>query len=110
MMNPLKDFGVLQLVSYNGVLIICIDWNDPTIKIDTCPFIILPETPIDKIVFLYSMMNVIKIFVVKEGYILGTITKKELLKQRSDRLVVNDISQDLISPAEEFHQSMNKNK
>ena len=74
-----------------------IDWNDSSIQIDTSPTIICPDTAMEKIVFLFTMLNVHKIFVVKEGVLFGTITKNELLKDRSQRLLINDLEERLLS-------------
>jgi len=79
-----------------------IDWNHRFIIIDSAPFIILPDTPIEKIIFLYSILNVIKIFVVKDGILLGTITKKELLKEHNERHKVNDIQNKLTEPGTNY--------
>ena len=74
-----------------------IDWNDKTIVIDTSPTIICPDTGMEKIVFFFTMLNVQKIFVVKEGILFGTITKNELLKDRSQRMLINDLEEHLLA-------------
>lgn len=74
-----------------------IDWNDKSIMIDTSPTIIWPDTVMEKIVFLFTMLNAHKIFVVKEGILFGTITKNELLKDRSQRMLINDLEEHLLA-------------
>ena len=74
-----------------------IDWHDKFIHIDNSPTVICPNTPMERIVFLFTMLNVQKIFVVKEGILYGTITKNELLKDKSQRLLINDIEEQLFT-------------
>ncbi|CAI2387407.1 unnamed protein product [Moneuplotes crassus] len=85
-----------------------IDWEDQIIKVDSAPFIVLPDTKIEKIVFLYSILNVIKIFVVKDGHLIGTITKKELLKEHYDRHNMNDLQNNLLEPGHQYPTAVGK--
>ncbi len=59
-----------------------IHWRNQFIDIDLAPFTLLEQTPLAKVHFLFTMLNVSQIFVINEGLLVGIITKKEFLKRR----------------------------
>jgi hypothetical protein len=59
-----------------------IEWENEHIERDTAPFTLLEQTSLAKIHFLFTMLNVSKIFVINEGLLVGIITKNEFLKRR----------------------------
>ena len=59
-----------------------IDWEHECIEIDRAPFTLLLETPLAKIHFLFTMLNISKLFVIDEGVLVGIITKNEFLRRR----------------------------
>ena len=100
-----QDLSEINLLEFWNTTI---DWENKQLLIDPAPFIILPDTAIEKIIFLYSILNVNKIFVVKDGHLLGTITKKELLKEHSERNKINDLTNELIAPGKEYPTAIKK--
>ena len=59
-----------------------IDWEHECIEVDRAPFTMMTETPLAKIHFLFTMLNVSQIYVINEGFLVGIITKNEFLKRR----------------------------
>jgi len=59
-----------------------IDWEHESIQVDNAPFTLMEQTPLAKIHFLFTMLNVSKIFVINEGFMVGIITKNEFLRRR----------------------------
>jgi hypothetical protein len=52
--------------------------------VDRAPFIVLEETPMSKLHFLFIMLNISQVNVLRKGSITGIITKTEFLKKRKD--------------------------
>lgn len=59
-----------------------IDYDNRTLNINKSPTIILEDAPFLKIHFLFIMLNVNTLFVVKQGILKGFITKIEFIKKR----------------------------
>lgn len=89
-------------------------WNSPidfddediskSIQKDIAPFIVLEDTPMSKLHFLFIMLNISQVNIVNQGQITGIISKLEFLKrgkqeeklmreQKRKRRLVNVISQ-----------------
>lgn len=76
-----------------------INFSEPTLEADEAPFIVLEETPMSKLHFLFIMLNVSQVSVLKKGCITGVITKQEFVqkkkvevKKKVKRSVSNDNS------------------
>jgi predicted transcriptional regulator len=48
--------------------------------VDKSPFTVLADTPLTKVHFLFTMLNISQLFVVKRGVLVGIISKNEFLK------------------------------
>ena len=59
-----------------------IKWEHEWIDLNKAPFTLMEETPLAKIHFLFTMLNISQLFVINEGFLVGIITKKEFLKRR----------------------------
>lgn len=51
---------------------------------DIAPFIVMEDTPMSKLHFLFIMLNISQVNVIKKGIITGIITKLEFVKKRKD--------------------------
>jgi hypothetical protein len=67
-----------------------IDFNDPAIVIDHSPFVVMENTSMSKIHFLFIMLNISQLTVIKKGVIKGVITKHEFIKKRRNEDVKAD--------------------
>ena len=56
-----------------------IDYEDKSIKKDSSPFLVMLETPMSKLHFLFTMLNITMLLVVEEGVIKGMISKLEFI-------------------------------
>ena len=56
-----------------------IDYEDKSIKKDSSPFLVMLETPMSKLHFLFTMLNITMLLVVEEGIIKGMISKLEFI-------------------------------
>jgi len=56
-----------------------IDFDDPRIIKNSSPFIVMLDTPMSKIHFLFTMLNINMLLVIKKGVIKGMITKLEFI-------------------------------
>lgn len=65
-----------------------IDFDDEdssnTLVKDIAPFIVLEDTAMSKLHFLFIMLNIAQVNIVKEGVITGIISKLEFLKKRKE--------------------------
>lgn len=62
-----------------------IDFEDSSIQVDKSPFIVMENTSMSKIHFLFIMLNVSNLTVLRKGVIQGIITKHEfIMKRRSE--------------------------
>jgi len=59
-----------------------INFEDPDIGRDIAPFIVLEDTPMSKLHFLFIMLNISQINVIKRGIITGIISKMEFVQKR----------------------------
>lgn len=59
-----------------------IDFEDTHLSRNTSPFIVTLETPMSKLHFLFTMLNINMLVVLKLGVIKGMITKLEFIKKR----------------------------
>lgn len=60
-----------------------INWESHHIQSDKAPFTLLLDTPLAKIHFLFTMLNISQLFVIDEGVLVGIITKHEFLRRRT---------------------------
>ena len=72
-----------------------IDWKDKNVNVELAPFTLLDQTPLAKVHFLFTMLNVSQIFVINEGVLVGIITKKEFLGRKHQ-------------DSEELHESLSE--
>lgn len=70
-----------------------IDFDDPRIFKNNSPFLVMLETPMSKIHFLFTMLNITMLLVLEEGVIKGMITKLEFIKQRKANNIVTAIEE-----------------
>jgi len=56
-----------------------IDFEDKFIKKDSSPFLVMLETPMSKMHFLFTMLNISMLLVVEEGVINGMVSKLEFI-------------------------------
>jgi hypothetical protein len=68
-----------------------IDFEDTRIFKNNSPFLVMLETPMSKIHFLFTMLNISMLLVVEEGVIKGMITKLEFIQKRKANNLVNAI-------------------
>ena len=68
-----------------------IDFEDPRIFKNNSPFLVMLETPMSKIHFLFTMLHISMLLVVEEGVIKGMITKLEFIQKRKANNIVNAI-------------------
>ena len=61
-----------------------INFEDPDIGRDIAPFIVLEDTPMSKLHFLFIMLNISQINVIKRGIITGIISKMEFVQKRKE--------------------------
>lgn len=66
-----------------------IDFSDSSIQLDHAPFIVMEDTAMSKLHFIFIMLNVSIVNVVKKGRITGVITKNEFMKKRSEETELN---------------------
>jgi hypothetical protein len=59
-----------------------IDLGSPLLNINSSPFVLQEEAPFSKIHFLFTMLNINMLFIVKQGVMTGLITKLEFIKKR----------------------------
>jgi H+/Cl- antiporter ClcA len=86
-----------------------IDWENECVEVDKAPFTLMEETPLAKIHFLFTMLNVSQIFVISEGHLVGIITKQEFLKRRSYE-EDHDDSGSFVPPNLGLHQDIHKSE
>ena len=58
-----------------------IDLDDPTLNVDHSPFSVMEKTPISKVHFLFTMLSINQLLIVREGHMLGIITKSEFVRK-----------------------------
>ena len=68
-----------------------IDFEDPRIVKNSSPFLVMLDTPMSKIHFLFTMLNITMLLVVKKGEIKGMITKLEFIAKRRSNNIVSSI-------------------
>jgi hypothetical protein len=61
-----------------------IDYDEQGFHKDIAPFIVMEDTPMSKLHFLFIMLNISQVNIVKEGIITGIISKLEFLKKRKE--------------------------
>lgn len=59
-----------------------VDFDDAALQVEKSPFIVMEETPMSKIHFLFLMLGINSLAVVEEGVIVGIITKNEFIKKK----------------------------
>jgi len=68
-----------------------IDFEDPRIVRNQSPFLVMLDTPMSKIHFLFTMLNINMLLVLKKGVIKGMITKLEFIQKRRSNGIVSAI-------------------
>jgi len=61
-----------------------IDFNDPILLVDKAPIIVMENSPMAKIHFLFMMLGISSLCVIDKGVIKGVITKNEFIKRKKD--------------------------
>ena len=51
---------------------------------DIAPFIVLEDTPMSKLHFLFIMLNIAQVNIINQGTITGIISKLEFLRKRKE--------------------------
>ena len=59
-----------------------INYYDEMIEVDKAPFCVFEQTPMAKIHFLFTMLNLTQLIVLSKGLAMGIITKSEFLKNK----------------------------
>lgn len=60
-----------------------IDYSCLLIELDRAPFSVFEQTPLAKIHFLFTMLNLTQLFVLNKGIAVGIISKGEFLKNKT---------------------------
>ena len=66
-----------------------IDFDDPRIVKNSSPFLVMLDTPMSKIHFLFTMLNINMLLVVKKGVIKGMITKLDFIQKRKSNNIIS---------------------
>jgi hypothetical protein len=66
-----------------------IDFEDPRIIKNSSPFVVMLDTPMSKIHFLFTMLNINMLLVVKKGVIKGLVTKLEFIQKRKSNNIIS---------------------
>ena len=82
--------------------LIQINYDHEFLEIDRAPFSVMEETSMSKIHFLFTMLNLSQLFVIRKGVLIGIITKNDFLKKK--RMVADAPTQ---IPGNEEENSMN---
>lgn len=64
-----------------------IDWASPYLEVDPAPLCIMENTQMSKIHFMFSMLNITQVIVIKDGSMVGIITKNEFLKKQLNTIL-----------------------
>ena len=68
-----------------------IDFEDPRIVKNSSPFLVMLDTPMSKIQFLFTMLNINMLLVLNKGVIKGMITKLEFINKRKSNTIISAI-------------------
>jgi signal-transduction protein with cAMP-binding, CBS, and nucleotidyltransferase domain len=68
-----------------------IDFEDPMIVKNSSPFLVMLDTPMSKIHFLFTMLNINMLLVLNKGVIKGMITKLEFINKRKSNTIISAI-------------------
>lgn len=63
-----------------------INYDHPFLEVDKAPFTVMEDTSLSKIHFLFTMLNLSQLFVIRKGVLVGIITKNDFLKKK--RMVI----------------------
>ena len=66
--------------------VIHINYDHPFLEVDRAPFTVMEESSLSKIHFLFTMLNLSQLFVLRKGVLVGIITKNDFLKKK--RMVI----------------------
>jgi hypothetical protein len=72
--------------SIDDIWVANINYDHPFLEIDRAPFTVMEMTSLSKIHFLFTMLNLSQLFVIRKGVLIGIITKNDFLKKK--RMVV----------------------
>jgi CBS domain-containing protein len=59
-----------------------VDFENQYLDVDRSPFCVLKDTPLSKVHFLFTMLNISQLIVIERGRMVGIITKREFLRQK----------------------------
>lgn len=62
--------------------IVKINFDHEFLEIDNAPFVVMEDTSLSKIHFLFTMLNLSQLFVIRKGILVGIITKNDFLKKK----------------------------
>ena len=82
MKKSLNDSSSSEDSIKDNFWIININYDHEMIEIDKAPFTVFEETNLAKIHFLFTMLNMSQLFVIRRGILVGIITKNEFLKKK----------------------------
>ena len=83
-----------------------INYDHELLEIEKAPFTVFEETSLSKIHFLFTMINISQLFVIRKGILVGIITKNEFLKKK--RMVKEVHQPDQLSPIADNKQHEKK--
>eukprot|EP00347_Sterkiella_histriomuscorum_P004338 403360828 len=64
-----------------------VNFQDPSLQINHSPFLVMQDTPMSKIHFLFTMLNINLLIVLKKGVVKGIITKLEFIQKRKSPVI-----------------------
>lgn len=67
-----------------------VDFDHPVFEKNNSLFIVTQDTPMSKIHFLYTMLNINLLIVLKEGEVKGVIAKSEFIHKRKSAVLMED--------------------
>lgn len=67
-----------------------INFDDSVISKNYSPFLVMLETPMSKLHFMFTMLNINMLLVLKKGVIKGMITKLEFIQKRKSNVLFQE--------------------
>lgn len=96
--HPDTNESSSETSSFDDIWVANINYDHPFLDIDNAPFTVMEMTALSKIHFLFTMLNLSQLFVIRKGVLIGIITKNDFLKKK--RMVVEIPLQDRRSEKE----------
>jgi len=66
----------------DDIWVVPINYDHTFLEIDRAPFCVMELTSLSKIHFLFTMLNLSQLFVIRKGVLVGIITKNDFLKKK----------------------------